>query len=96
MLLSHSTFSKKLLIYPQELYTELAELRWQLGLRMISAGKLLVTDRLHATVLGALLGVPTFYYDALSVHGYAKIGGRCTLPGKAVRLAQRLLCVHGM
>lgn len=57
------------------MYTELAELRWQLGLRMISAGRVLVTNRLHATVLGALLGVPTFFYDALSVHGYAKIGG---------------------
>lgn len=57
------------------MYTELAELRWQLGLRMISAGKVLVTNRLHATVLGALSGVPTFFYDALAVHGYAKIGG---------------------
>lgn len=58
----------------QEMYTELANLRWQLGLRMISSGRVLVTDRLHATVIGALLGVPTFFYDALAIGSYAKVG----------------------
>ncbi|MEW5312277.1 MAG: hypothetical protein WDW38_003924 [Sanguina aurantia] len=60
---------------PQEMYTELAELRWQLGLRMISNGKVLITNRLHATVIGALLGVPTFYYDSLAFEGYSKVRG---------------------
>lgn len=59
----------------QEMYTELADLRWQSGLRVISAGKMLITNRLHATVIGALLGIPTFYYDSLAIEGYGKVGG---------------------
>lgn len=67
----------------QESYTELADLRWQVGLRMISAGQILVTNRLHATVIGALLGIPTFYYDSLAIAGYGKVGGTMHLARKS-------------
>lgn len=67
--------SPKLSPFVQEMYTELADLRWQLGLRIISAGRILITNRLHATVIGALLGIPTFYYDSLAVAGYGKLQG---------------------
>lgn len=65
------------------MYTELAELRWHLGLRMISNGKVLITNRLHATVIGALLGVPTFYFDSLAFNGYSKVGGTIHLARKS-------------
>lgn len=61
------------------MYTELAATRWHLGLRMASEGGMLITNRLHATVLGALLGVPTFYYSGHRVRGYNKLGGTMRL-----------------
>ena len=39
--------------------------RLEIGIAMLSAGQLVVTDRLHAHVLACLLGIPNFVFNSL-------------------------------
>lgn len=52
-------------------FNALAEARVQRGLRMLSSGRVVVTDRLHAHILSTLLGVPNIVLD----NNYGKIHG---------------------
>lgn len=47
----------------RRLYESVATRRFQLGLRMIAAGRVLVTDRLHAHILACLIGRPNIVVD---------------------------------
>jgi len=47
----------------ERLYRELAEHRVRRGVAILSAGKMVVTDRLHAHILSTLLGIPHIVLD---------------------------------
>jgi pyruvyl transferase EpsO len=53
------------------LYLQKAETRVKTGLALLSRGKFVVTDRLHAHILSVLLGIPHVVLDNF----YGKIGG---------------------
>jgi len=46
-----------------EAYEELAWLRVDRGLRLLSRGRMIVTDRLHGHILGLCLGIPQVVLD---------------------------------
>lgn len=51
-------------------YDELASLRVERGLRLLSRGRVIITDRLHVHILSTLLGIPHVCLD----NSYGKIG----------------------
>ena len=60
-------FSGSAMSYPA--YNRLAERRLSTGLRLLSRGEIVVTDRLHAHILCLLLGIPHVVLD----NSYGKI-----------------------
>ncbi len=52
-------------------YREIARARVSRGIRMLSRGRAVVTDRLHAHILATMLGIPNYVVD----NKYGKIGG---------------------
>lgn len=52
-------------------YHQLAQLRFRRGLKMLSAGSVVITDRLHGHILCLLMGIPHVVLD----NSYKKISG---------------------
>lgn len=52
---------------------DFSDLSWQAAMHLIGQGRVVVTNRLHATVTAQLLHVPCFWFDGTTYQGYGKV-----------------------